>query len=149
VDAHHIEHWARGGKTKLSNLVTLCRLHHRLVHEGEILIETRPEGGWRFLHPDGRHFEVIRCTRVSPEDWHDYGVAPKAAATRWCGERMDYDLGVWVLCNQEIRARHAANPFGGVAAHAERVAAETCLVPEEPEVPWWKVNYESLGYRVS
>jgi hypothetical protein len=149
VDAHHIEHWARGGKTKLSNLVTLCRLHHRLVHEGEILIETRPEGGWRFLHPDGRHFEVIRCTRVSPEDWHDHGVAPKAAATRWCGERMDYDLGVWVLCNQEIRARRAANTFGGVAAHVERVAAETCLVPEEPEVPWWKVNYESLGYRVS
>src|SRR5882672_9376604 len=33
VDAHHIEHWADGGETKLSNLVTLCRLHHRLVHE--------------------------------------------------------------------------------------------------------------------
>ena len=30
VDAHHIEHWAEGGETKLSNLVTLCRLHHRL-----------------------------------------------------------------------------------------------------------------------
>ena len=42
VDAHHIEHWADGGETKLSNLVTLCRLHHRLVHEGEILIETPP-----------------------------------------------------------------------------------------------------------
>jgi hypothetical protein len=41
VDAHHIEHWAEGGETKLSNLVTLCRLHHRLVHEGEI-IEPRP-----------------------------------------------------------------------------------------------------------
>ena len=25
VDAHHIEHWADGGETKLSNLVTLCR----------------------------------------------------------------------------------------------------------------------------
>ncbi|MHB8476836.1 MAG: HNH endonuclease signature motif containing protein [Steroidobacteraceae bacterium] len=29
VDAHHIEHWAEGGETKLANLVTLCRLHHR------------------------------------------------------------------------------------------------------------------------
>jgi hypothetical protein len=34
LDAHHIEHWAEGGKTELSNLVTLCRWHHRLVHEG-------------------------------------------------------------------------------------------------------------------
>ncbi len=33
-DAHHIEHWADGGETKLSNLVLLCRRHHRLLHEG-------------------------------------------------------------------------------------------------------------------
>ena len=29
------------------------------------------------------------------------------AATRWRGERMDYELGVWVLCSQEERARNA------------------------------------------
>src|SRR5271156_6104994 len=62
VDAHHIEHWADGGETKLSNLVTLCRLHHRLVHEGQIRIETPASGGWRFVRPDGRHYELIRCT---------------------------------------------------------------------------------------
>lgn len=27
------------------------------------------------------------------------------AATRSRGERMDYELGVWVLCHQAIRAR--------------------------------------------
>src|SRR5216684_6232684 len=71
VDAHHIEHWADGGETKLSNLVTLCRLHHRIVHGGEIRIETPPGGGWRFLHPDGRHFEVIRRTRTVEYDAED------------------------------------------------------------------------------
>jgi Domain of unknown function (DUF222)/HNH endonuclease len=35
VDAHHVEHWADGGETKLSNLITLCRAHHRMVHKGE------------------------------------------------------------------------------------------------------------------
>jgi len=114
VDAHHIEHWADGGETKLSNLVTLCRLHHRLVHEGEIAIETLPGGGWRFLHPDGRHFEVIRCTQPASYDWSDLEnthtelgihIDSDTAATRWRGERMDYDLGVWVLCNQAKRAR--------------------------------------------
>ncbi|MGH8175688.1 MAG: DUF222 domain-containing protein, partial [Steroidobacter sp.] len=39
VDAHHIEHWAHGGETKPSNLVTLCKLHHRKVHEGAVRIE--------------------------------------------------------------------------------------------------------------
>jgi hypothetical protein len=113
VDAHHIEHWTDGGETKLSNLVTLCRLHHRLVHEGEIAIESLAGGGWRFLHPDGRHFEVIRCSKTVDYDGDDLEythaelgirIDSDTAATRWRGERMDYDLGVWMLCNQAARA---------------------------------------------
>jgi len=116
VDAHHIEHWADGGETKLSNLISLCRLHHRLVHEGEILVETQAGGGWRFLHPDGRHFDVIRCTRAPQHTWEDLGMAhadlgihidSDTAATRWRGETMDYDLGVWVLCQQAKRRRRS------------------------------------------
>ena len=34
TDAHHIRHWADGGDTSLDNLVLLCRVHHRHVHEG-------------------------------------------------------------------------------------------------------------------
>ena len=34
TDAHHIQHWADGGPTSMSNLLLLCRRHHRLVHEG-------------------------------------------------------------------------------------------------------------------
>jgi hypothetical protein len=30
---HHIRHWAHGGPTTMSNLVMLCRRHHRAVHE--------------------------------------------------------------------------------------------------------------------
>ncbi len=33
IDMHHIKHWANGGETKPSNLVSLCRFHHRAVHE--------------------------------------------------------------------------------------------------------------------
>lgn len=147
VDAHHIEHWADGGQTKLSNLVTLCRLHHRLVHEGEIMVETRPGGGWRFLHPDGRHFEVIRCTRSAGYDGEELEhthaelgipIDSSTAATRWRGESMDYDLGVWVLCNQANRAaRHA----GG--QNDDDVSAETSEQPPEDEsdqIPWWATS---------
>src|SRR6202789_933767 len=116
VDAHHIEHWADGGETKLSNLVTLCRLHHRLVHEGQIRIETPPEGGWRFVRPDGRHYEVIRRTAPAEYTGEELGhthadlgirIDRDTAATRWRGERMDYELGVWILCQRVERARRA------------------------------------------
>jgi hypothetical protein len=33
VDGHHIRHWSQGGETNLDNLISLCRRHHRLVHE--------------------------------------------------------------------------------------------------------------------
>jgi hypothetical protein len=33
TDAHHIQHWADGGKREMDNLVLLCRRHHRRVHE--------------------------------------------------------------------------------------------------------------------
>jgi hypothetical protein len=29
---HHIRHWVDGGPTDLDNLITLCRFHHRLIH---------------------------------------------------------------------------------------------------------------------
>jgi len=50
-DAHHVRHWADGGETGLSNLVLLCRPHHRLIHRGfgVAMVEGRPE----FRRPDG------------------------------------------------------------------------------------------------
>ncbi|MBN2112884.1 MAG: DUF222 domain-containing protein [Acidimicrobiia bacterium] len=32
-DAHHIQHWARGGKTEMANLKLLCRRHHGWEHD--------------------------------------------------------------------------------------------------------------------
>lgn len=53
VQAHHIHHWAQGGPTTLSNLVLLCRYHHRAVHEDGHRV-MRDEGGTlRFWSPDG------------------------------------------------------------------------------------------------
>lgn len=40
-DAHHIQHWADGGKTSLDNMIMLCRHHHTLIHESpwQVLID--------------------------------------------------------------------------------------------------------------
>ena len=54
LDAHHIDHWANGGETKPSNLISLCRFHHRAVHEGGIRIERLDDGALRFVKANGR-----------------------------------------------------------------------------------------------
>ena len=45
VDGHHVRHWAQGGETKLSNLVALCRFHHRQVHEGNVVVQILQQSG--------------------------------------------------------------------------------------------------------
>ncbi len=57
-DAHHLEHWADGGATRLDNLVLLCRRHHRAVHEGGFAITPHPDGGTTFFSPDGKRLEA-------------------------------------------------------------------------------------------
>ena len=55
TDAHHVVHWAHGGDTAVSNLVLLCRRHHRLVHHGFGL--EMANGRPRFSRPDGSVLE--------------------------------------------------------------------------------------------
>jgi hypothetical protein len=50
-DAHHVRHWADGGETSLSNLVLLCRPHHRAIHRG-FGIEM-VDGDPVFIRPNG------------------------------------------------------------------------------------------------
>jgi len=63
VDAHHIEHWARGGDTNLDNLVLLCRHHHRLVHEGGFMLERARDGGIVVLTPERRRLTAAPRNR--------------------------------------------------------------------------------------
>ena len=53
-EAHHVEHWADGGATKLDNLLELCRRHHRAVHEEGYRVELADGGEAVFRRPDGR-----------------------------------------------------------------------------------------------
>ena len=61
LHAHHLRHWAQGGRTDLANLIHLCGFHHHLVHEGGYTIESRARGELCFRRPDG--LEVERRAR--------------------------------------------------------------------------------------
>ena len=54
MHGHHVVHWANGGATSLSNLVSLCSFHHRLVHEGGFGVTRTDDGLFVFTRPDGQ-----------------------------------------------------------------------------------------------
>ena len=54
TEAHHVRHWADGGETRLSNLLLLCRRHHRAVHEGRVRVCTDRAGLALFFTRKGR-----------------------------------------------------------------------------------------------
>jgi hypothetical protein len=114
VDAHHIHHWSHGGETKLSNLVQVCRFHHRQVHEGRVVIQHLDDGALRFLRPDGRSFDSVAPDHTRPlydaealravHAQQGIVIDKKTATTRWRGEKMDYGLGI------EVLLQHAKRP---------------------------------------
>ncbi len=139
VDGHHIKHWANGGETRLSNLVLLCRFHHRKVHEGGVEVQVLDDGALRFV-VNGRSLESpvpVRQAPVADRDRRNRDpnvnpnvtsgnwaqlvtdvsasgttITPDTAVTRWRGERMDYGLAVEVMLS---RARTVPLP-GDVSA---------------------------------
>lgn len=110
IDAHHIHHWADGGATRLSNLVLLCRFHHRLVHEGQLSVMRLDDGALRFTNSNGEPFSSVSRTKGSVAALiADHGrlapdITPETAITRWAGERLDLGLAVAGLMLRHERA---------------------------------------------
>src|SRR5262245_41541828 len=89
IDFHHVKHWANGGETKPSNLISLCRFHHHAVHEGGFRIELLDDGALRFVRPDGAPVDGVApgCSQPSGE-WTQPPTA--VAVSCYKGDRMDY-----------------------------------------------------------
>ena len=49
-ECHHIVPWESGGETKLSDLVMVCKVHHRLMHFSEWIVRVR-DGLPEFIPP--------------------------------------------------------------------------------------------------
>jgi hypothetical protein len=116
LDAHHVEHWAHGGATDLANLVSLCRFHHRRVHEDGITMERCADNEYRFVRADGRtldggpldevNFPWQGLWRFTAE--HGIQIDAQTATPLWGGERMDYGLALTGLYQQAERARNVS-----------------------------------------
>lgn len=130
VEGHHIQHWADGGETKLDNLVTLCRYHHRQLHKGNFYLSVKPDPGVlkgensRFADHlvfsrcreglKGKSFaegeSVIEANPTFPVHSNTElpwsicrNIGIKTAITRWLGERMDLEMAVDGLLSKTYR----------------------------------------------
>ena len=107
VDAHHIRHWADGGRTALDNLILLCRRHHRAVHEEGFRVTMDAAGDVRFAHPDGRPLveappaPAWAGPALQPTDdalaAAGIEIGTDTATPSWGGERLDLDWAMHVL----------------------------------------------------
>ena len=107
-DAHHVEHWADGGETRLQNLVLACRFHHRALHEGGFrVVLGDTDGKFRFLRPDGTPLPaeppVARWegAPLAPTDARlaaaGVSIGPDTATPEWYGESLDLTAALDVL----------------------------------------------------
>ncbi len=106
TDAHHVKHWTQGGETKLDNTILLCRVHHRLLHEGGWRLVWWGKGRAVFIDPrNGEHFDGgWEPPRLEPEpvdalveEQRAHGIDPdwRTAGARWKREG-DIPGRVWV-----------------------------------------------------
>ena len=107
-DAHHVEHWADGGETRLQNLVLACRFHHRALHEeGFRVVPGDADGQFRFLRPDGTPLPAEppmpswEGAPLAPTDARlaaaGVSIGPDTATPEWYGESLDLTATLDVL----------------------------------------------------
>ena len=121
-DAHHVRHWADGGRTRLDNLVLLCRRHHRAVHEEGFTVRMSASGEAEFRWPDGRPLAAVpRAAQwtgppLAPTDARldatGIAIGPDTATPDWHGERLDLVYAIDVLW----RSRDGAGPVETAAS---------------------------------
>jgi hypothetical protein len=128
LQAHHVVHWIRGGRTDMANLMMLCQTHHHAHHDGDFSItviaaaarsQSRAKAGVRpgfaFSRPDGTLIPALidpsehpdSATTIEDENGH---VTPDAAASGWSGDRLNrgYAIGILAERREQERLRQSA-----------------------------------------
>jgi len=111
TDGHHVVPWSRGGPTALGNLLSLCRRHHRFVHELGWRVELRAGGDALFCDPRGEpvppvpvsdeiRTDVIEALRRELAD-AGIDIDAQTSCPAWDGYGPDYGLAVDALLRME------------------------------------------------
>lgn len=121
TEGHHVIHREDHGRTRLTNLVSLCRFHHHRHHEGAFEIVSVRDGSpgqrraFSFQTSDGRAIRPRR-TGTTPSAaagarwlrsrWsHPSPITPDTPAARDRGRAFDLDHAIVVLSSNVRNAR--------------------------------------------
>ena len=109
TDTHHIIYWSNGGKTRLGNLISLCKRHHAIVHDKGIIIATIPDG-FAFCTREGTPIPAsppLPRTSGNITTSHDAAITPTTIIPPNSGERLDLNLAIWIaFSNAYTKAEH-------------------------------------------
>jgi hypothetical protein len=104
---HHLQHYSRGGETVIVNLILLCPVHHRAVHEGGWAVTGDANTALVFRDPRGRVVPEIDPEPI-PADGRDLArahvangvtIRPDTIRSLGEGERMDLDWTMTAICS--------------------------------------------------
>lgn len=96
--AHPIQHWANGGETSLDNLISVCKFHHTLLHEGQYSVERLRDGTLQFKRPDG-------SANVQPVSINAKQIpATSNQPWSWCSDTMDYRTALYNIAHHNRTA---------------------------------------------
>jgi 5-methylcytosine-specific restriction endonuclease McrA len=111
TDIHHIIPWAKGGKTRLRDLISLCEAHHVIVHARGFLI-TAADVGFAFTRADGRPLPSAPALPGSDGDLgrcHDADITTDTIVPIGLADKLDLDMAVWAaFANARIAAEQAS-----------------------------------------
>ena len=139
-EGHHVRHWSDGGETKLPNLVTLCSLHHRLVHEGGFDVCCADDGAFIFTGPDGARIPesgmLRKCFRGNISSLTDAHVDSATIRPHWYGEIPDYGQAIDAI-NQRVTvgAQSVRKASSGASVAARHAGSTPAISPVTTAMP--------------
>lgn len=108
LHAHHVIPWLVGGPTDLDNLILLCERHHVALHDGAYRIRKLGKGAFRFETPDGTDLAHPIAPTAPGElpslEAEHPDLDPRAATTKWDGQRMQRDYAISVIAQRRYNA---------------------------------------------
>jgi hypothetical protein len=118
LQAHHVQHWADGGETRISNLVLLCRYHHRTIHlDGYRITITRDARRFDFVSPHGTRLDPLPA---QPLTRTDLPIADPALIPTWRGEPFQLAYVISVLRDRRNHRTHTRQKHAEDQATARR-----------------------------
>ncbi len=111
TDIHHIIPWAKGGKTRLRDLILLCEAHHVILHALGWVITSALGGGFAFTRPDGQlmpNGPELPGSDGDLADCHDAEITTDTIIPAGLADKLDLELAIWAcLANARLAAEQA------------------------------------------